>query len=219
MRRITPAGFPAVALAAAICFSAIATAIRVQAFPGLDEKIAAHIQGWESPWLTHGMIFLSWMGTGLPLVLLTAAIIVLLYRKLGFRREVGLIVFVALGSALLNTGLKAMFRRPRPEVYRLAEASGFSFPSGHSMAAFSLYGLLALLLWPYLHGKYNRTAVLAAAAFLIAAIGFSRIYLGVHYPSDVLGGYAASGCWISAVLALYRRLTLPAAEKLPTRLR
>ncbi len=207
MRRLIPTGFPAAALAAACCFGAIAATIRLQAFPGLDERVAARIQGWESPWLTPGMIFLSWMGTGLPLVLLTAAIMGLLYRKLGLRRELGLIAFIALGSALLNTGLKHLFRRPRPEVYRLAEATGFSFPSGHSMAAFSLYGLLALLLWPHLRGVAGRTAVLAAAGILIAAIGLSRIYLGVHYPSDVLGGYAASACWIAIVLALYRRLS------------
>lgn len=212
MRRLIPTGFPAAALAFACCFGIIAAAIRLQAFPGMDESVAARIQGWESPWLTPGMIFLSWMGTGLPLVLLTAAIMGLLYRKLGLRRELGLIAFIALGSALLNTGLKHLFRRPRPEVYRLAEATGFSFPSGHSMAAFSLYGLLALLLWPHLRGIAGRTAVLAAAGILIAAIGFSRIYLGVHYPSDVLGGYAASACWIAIVLALYRRLSRTAAE-------
>ncbi|MDF2937934.1 MAG: rane-associated phospholipid phosphatase [Paenibacillaceae bacterium] len=210
-RRILPTGYPAAALTAAFIFAAIAALIRLQTFPGLDEKIAARVQEWESPLLTSGMTFLSWMGSGLPLVLLTAVIMGLLYRMLGFRREIGLIAFTALGSALLNTGLKHLFRRPRPEVYRLAEAAGFSFPSGHSMAAFSLYGLLALLLWPHLRGKPGKTVLLAAAALLILAIGLSRIYLGVHYPSDVLGGYAASGCWIAAVLALYRKLALAAA--------
>lgn len=211
MRRIIPTGFPAAALIAALCFGAIAAAIRLEVFPGLDGDIAACVQGMESPWLTPVMIFLSRMGTGLPLVLLTAAIMGLLYRMLGLRRELGLIAFVVLGSALLNTGLKALFRRPRPEVYRLAEASGFSFPSTHSMMAFSLYGLLALLLWPHLRGAAGRTALLAAAGMMIAAIGFSRIYLGVHYPSDVLGGYAASACWITIVLALYRRFSPSAA--------
>ncbi|RAV06549.1 phosphatase PAP2 family protein [Paenibacillus sp. YN15] len=207
MRRFLPSGYPAAALAAACSFVVIAAAVRLQAAPGLDEKLAARVQSWESPGLTLCMTLLSWIGTGLPLVLLTAVIMGLLYHKLGFRREIWLIALTAVGSALLNVALKHLFRRPRPEVYRLAEAAGFSFPSGHSMAAFSLYGLLAFLLWPRLQGSFSRTVLLAAAASLILAIGLSRIYLGVHYPSDVLGGYAASACWIAAVLALYRRLT------------
>lgn len=206
MPRLLPSGYPAAALGAACGFGLIAAAVRYQAFPGTDERLAAWIQGWESPSLTAWMAFFSRMGTGLPLVLLIVAIMVLLYRILGFRRELLLIAFTAAGSGLLNVALKQLFRRPRPEAYRLAEAAGFSFPSGHSMAAFSLYALLALLLWPYIRRPAGRLALLLAMFSLIAAIGLSRIYLGVHYPSDVLGGYVASTCWITAVLAFYKRM-------------
>ena len=93
---------------------------------------------------------------------------------------------------LLNQLLKRIIQRPRPEGYRLITENGYSFPSGHSMASMAFYGFIIYLIWKLVKNKkikYLETGILGIFIFLI---GFSRIYLGVHYASDVVGGFAIS---------------------------
>ncbi|MEH7018011.1 MULTISPECIES: phosphatase PAP2 family protein [Bacillus] len=144
------------------------------------------------------MKFFTFIGSGLPVVFLTLAIILFLYKVLHHRRELILFVWVVIGSALLNWILKMIFHRARPTIHRIVDANGFSFPSGHSMAAFSLYGIVTFLLWRHVKSSFGRVILILISATMILAIGVSRIYLGVHYPSDVLGGYLASGTWLAA---------------------
>ncbi|MNP70769.1 Phosphatidylglycerophosphatase B [compost metagenome] len=87
----------------------------------------------------------------------------------------------------------------------MIDVNGFSFPSGHSMAAFSLYGVMAFLLWRHTLTSIGRGVLIAFSVAMILMIGISRIYLGVHYPSDVLGGFLASGCWLSISIWFYQR--------------
>ncbi|MFR2197434.1 MAG: phosphatase PAP2 family protein [Clostridia bacterium] len=93
---------------------------------------------------------------------------------------------------LLNQLLKRIIQRPRPEGYRLITENGYSFPSGHSMVSMAFYGFIIYLIWKLVKNKkikYLETGILGIFIFLI---GFSRIYLGVHYASDVVGGFAIS---------------------------
>ena len=106
---------------------------------------------------------------------------------------------------LLNVVLKALVRRPRPTGFRLASATGFSFPSGHSMAAMAFFGLIIWFVWRHVRDRRRRTALTVALAFVILMIGVSRVYLGVHYASDVLAGFCVSCIW----LALYTKLVAP----------
>lgn len=93
---------------------------------------------------------------------------------------------------ILNTTLKNIFVRPRPIDYRLIEETGYSFPSGHSMASMAFYGLLIYLIYKNVKNKYLKWTLILVLSVLIILIGFSRIYLGVHYTSDVLGGFLIS---------------------------
>lgn len=106
---------------------------------------------------------------------------------------------------LLNVVLKALVRRPRPMGFRLASATGFSFPSGHSMVAMAFFGLIIWFVWRHVRDRRRRVALTAALAFVILMIGVSRVYLGVHYASDVLAGFCVSCIW----LALYTKLVAP----------
>lgn len=109
-------------------------------------------------------------------------------------------------AALLNVVLKAIVQRPRPEGFRLAVEGGFSFPSGHSMAACAFFGLIIWLVWRYERAPRRRLLLTAVFSLVILMVGVSRIYLGVHYASDVVAGFCASLAW----LALYTRLAAPA---------
>ena len=123
-------------------------------------------------------------------VLIAIAIGTLLSIK---NKKIGLCVTGNLVIAtLLNQLLKYIIQRPRPEGYRLIAESGYSFPSGHSMVSMAFYGLIIYLIWKMVKNKRIKYVACGILGFLIPMIGFSRIYLGVHYASDVIGGFAIS---------------------------
>ena len=93
---------------------------------------------------------------------------------------------------ILNQLLKRILQRPRPEAFRIINESGYSFPSGHSMVSMAFYGYLIYLIYKYVKNKYIKWGSIILLGALICSIGVSRIYLGVHYTSDVLGGFLLS---------------------------
>ena len=105
----------------------------------------------------------------------------------------------------LNTLLKVIVQRPRPEGFRLVAESGYSFPSGHSMVAMAFFGLLIWMIWRYHRRDAMRVVWCAFFAVVIVLVGASRIYLGVHYASDVIAGFCVSLAW----LAFYTRVVAP----------
>ena len=105
---------------------------------------------------------------------------------------------------MLELTLKYAFHRPRPAPFFGAVPHTYSFPSGHSLMSFCIYGVLAGLLSHRIRSAAVRIMVWILAAALVAAIGVSRIYLGMHYPSDVIAGYLAAAVWVSASLAADR---------------
>src|SRR5215207_1380463 len=121
------------------------------------------------------------------------------------------------GSAVLNRLLKGLFERPRPHFeHPLLVESSFSFPSGHAMESFVVYGMLAYFAVLAFRTWESRVAVVFGAALLVVLIGFSRMYLGVHYFSDVLAGYAAGGVWLSALVTATEAITRRTKDAKPT---
>jgi len=147
-------------------------------------------------------LFRAISGLGSPWVLIPLALVItvfLVIQKQGLLLEGWLLAF--LGGFLLNNILKRAIHRPRPYP-GAAEYSSWSFPSGHAMVSLIAYGMVAYVL--ILLGPRNRRAqlaIVAGAALLVLAIGFSRLYLGAHYFSDVVGGYAAGMLWLSACIS------------------
>ena len=109
------------------------------------------------------------------------------------------------GVVLLNQVFKFIVQRPRPEGFRLIAESGYSFPSGHSMVAMAFYGLLAWMAWRYERDPLVRHISMAGFGLVVMLVGISRVYLGVHYASDVLAGLLLSTAW----LALYTKVVAP----------
>ncbi|MGC5774191.1 phosphatase PAP2 family protein [Paenibacillus pabuli] len=186
-------------------FAIIALSISDNQIHRFDDTLMTWIQDMESPGMTRWMELFTWIGSGLPVVAITLISMIVLYVFLGHRRELLFLGCVIAGSAILNTLLKLLFHRARPSIHRIIEATGYSFPSGHSMAAFSLYGGLAFLIWKHVPTAAGRVLMIIVSAVFIVTIGMSRIYLGVHYPSDVIGGYFLSGCWLATCIWFYQR--------------
>jgi len=147
---------------------------------------------WSVVTALGGGASLFWIGTGMGLLL-------------AIRRRYLLLAGWAtalLGGGLLDFALKQAFQRPRPEdAMDFLVNISWSFPSGHSMGSLIAYGMLAYVLsTEFVHHRDLRKWVIAPCAFMVLAIGVSRMYLGVHYLSDVLGGFAAGGLWLTACI-------------------
>lgn len=108
-------------------------------------------------------------------------------------KKIGVSIFSNLAIiTALNQLLKNILQRPRPTEYRIIEETGYSFPSGHSMISMAFYGYIIYLIYKYVKNKYIKWFSIVLLSILICSIGISRIYLGVHYTSDVLGGFLIS---------------------------
>lgn len=125
-------------------------------------------------------------------------------RRPGLCAAVNLVCVV-----VINQVLKSIVQRPRPDGFRLISEVGYSFPSGHSMVSMAFYGLCAWMVWTYERDRIMRRLCCLAFAFVIVAIGISRVYLGVHYATDVIAGFCVSIAWIALYTKVFCPLFLP----------
>jgi membrane-associated phospholipid phosphatase len=162
-----------------------------------DERFAAWLHGRATDPFTDVFRAITWTGNFVTLLVVTVIAVVVLWRR---RRQTDAL-FVALaflGAQVLSNGMKLGFRRERPFFPDpLATESTFSFPSGHALVSLAVYGSIALLLARGISSPPRRLLVLGGAGLLVLAIGFSRLYLGVHFLSDVLAGFAAGTAWLA----------------------
>jgi len=167
-----------------------------------DQFVRMRIHEYASPGLTRAMIAISFVGgDGLTIA---AVVSLLLFLHFRWKRATLWLVVNILGALVLDLTLKYAFHRPRPAPFFVALPRTYSFPSGHALFSFCFYGMLAGLLMDRIKSRLEQILIWLAAATLIAAIGFSRVYLGVHYPSDVIAGYLTATLWVSTLIALDR---------------
>ena len=191
-------------LSGVILFSWIAR--RTQFFPG-DRSITRTLQNRRNPWLRRLMIGISEPGFPRVSVPLTAGIAGIFWF-LRFRLE-AIFLIVSTTSNILNALIKRVIKRPRPtnELVTVARVINEpSFPSGHVMHYMNLFGMLTYFLATNWRSGRLRNALIALCVSLIALVGPSRIYLGAHWPSDVMAGYAYGGLWFGGLMALYLRV-------------
>ncbi len=163
-----------------------------------DEAVLLWIQNHSPDWFYGPMLFVTALGYYWVVLPLLGLATYAFYRT-GFKVSAALLLTSVAGGLLLTTALKSVFQRARPEFFDSGYAASFySFPSGHATLAVGFYGTLALLVAWRLEGFW-RWAVAVAGVALVLLIGFSRLYLGVHYPTDIIAGYLAAPLWVSTI--------------------
>ena len=115
------------------------------------------------------------------------------------------ITFDLVGCTVINQTIKHIVRRPIPNVLRLVSESGYSFPSGHSMISVAFYGLVIYFVYKNINNKYLKWALISLLSLLILTIGFSRIYVGVHYFTDVVGGFFLALAYLIVYIYIYNK--------------
>lgn len=183
-------------------FGVMAVLVSKQTIVHFDSTIISFVQSFEATMLTSIKKFFTVIGGAKLIVVISLLVLFLLYKVLKHRSELILFIAVIAGANVLFASLKLLFHRERPDLHRLIEASNYSFPSGHATNAFALYGIITFLLWRHIPSRLVRIIL---SVFMILTIGLSRIYLGVHYPSDVIAGYFISACWLTFAIWFYQR--------------
>ncbi|HXN49869.1 MAG TPA: phosphatase PAP2 family protein [Bryobacteraceae bacterium] len=188
----------AASVAALLLFAWLAERVARGAAIAFDGAVRAGVHRHASPGLTELMRLVSELGSVVPLFLICALTFAALLAAHSQRAALFL-VLTMIGAVLLDATLKLTFHRPRPVPFFGTPAPlSYSFPSGHALILACYFGIVAAFLTARLRRRSARILVWLAAAVLAGMVGYSRIYLGVHYPSDVIGGYAAAIIWVTA---------------------
>lgn len=193
-------------------FVKLAQEVREQETVGIDTHILIFINNLSNKFLDALLPVATDIGGAVGVIVLTVIVLALLVYKNEYRRALLIIVSVA-GATVLNVILKALFERQRPDLWtQLIHETGYSFPSGHAMASAALGIALVVALW---HSRWRWWAA-GFAGLYIGFVGLSRLYLGVHFPSDIIAGWLVSGAWVLAVALLMRsRFGHKALKNLP----
>jgi len=195
-----PIAIWAVAFVACLsAFASIAWLIGQPGVPALDRAVTDFLHGFSGPLLDAFMDAATNLGSTAVLALVVAVSALLLAAR-GRLAEALFVVLALVGSLWLNDQLKQFFHRPRPSFEWAIPPPETGFPSGHSMNSFVVYVALALVIWR-LRGRRAGIRAVAVAMALTLTVGISRIYLGAHWFSDVIGAYLAGALWLLLLVA------------------
>jgi undecaprenyl-diphosphatase len=201
-------------LACALSFVLLWTFVLLGDALALDVPLAAAIGGVGLP--TAGWEAVTWLGG--PVLVPLGVTLVIAVALTGRLRLAVILALVLLGGTLLTDVVKETVARPRPAVeHQLVAVTGFSFPSGHALNSTTAYGVVALVAWgSALHARL-RLGIVAACVAAAVLVGLSRIALGVHYPTDVAGGWLAGLSLVSLGAVLVRRTRAMGRDWRPAR--
>ena len=165
-----------------------------------DIRIINLLQIFRTPNFTKTMLFITYLGNW-QVVFLGAALASFILLLLKKRQHVVALVASVVGGEFLVASSKILFHRLRPPLLNaIIQENGYSFPSGHSLVSVTFYGIIGYFIFKSVRSKLAKVATFLGTILIISLIGFSRMYLGVHYPTDVLGGHVAGLAWVTAVI-------------------
>jgi membrane-associated phospholipid phosphatase len=167
-----------------------------------DTNFLLWLHQFANPSLDKLMLLITNLGNPNTVVIVAVINFLLLWWR-RYRQEAKFFVLACLGALILNTGLKLFFSKPRPELWhRLISEKSFSFPSGHALGSMVLYGFIAYELAT--HYPHFAKVIYSFTIILIAAIGMSRLYLGVHWPTDIIAGYGVGFLWLMICITMLK---------------
>lgn len=206
VRRYRAVLFQAYIIIATIALAILLFYARTVAYFTFDLTIERWVQGFTPVWFDALMRFISELGFP-PLAYLLPSFIIILVFFIGLRWEATVLTISVVGIELLGTLVKLLVQRGRPTpdlVNVFSPLSDYSFPSGHVLLFVGFLGFLFFLLYTLARHSLARTIGLLVIGALIALVGISRVYLGQHWPSDVLGAYLMGSVWLALMIYLYR---------------
>jgi undecaprenyl-diphosphatase len=175
-----------------------------QAF-GFDTAWIYWVHGYANPSLDAMMLTITQLADARVVVVIVALTLGVLWWR-NHRSEAKIFAMACLGAFILNNGMKLFFAKPRPHIFpSLISETSFSFPSGHALGGFVMYGFLAYLLSAHFP-KFSKS-IYTLAVITIAAIGLSRIYIGVHWPTDIIAGYGVGYIWLMLCITMLKLQT------------
>jgi undecaprenyl-diphosphatase len=190
----------ATAAGALFLFSWLAEEVLDGDAQAFDETIRAFVHGFAGVWLTAFMKFVTMLGSTLFLSV-TLICILIIFIRINWKHAAVLLTVNMVGAVILNFVLKVSFARARPiPFFDTPLPDSYSFPSGHALYAACFYGVLAWLIAARIRDRPLKILIWVFAVMSALLIGLSRIYLGVHYPSDVIAGYSAAIVWVLTVI-------------------
>ena len=152
-----------------------------------DDNVYNYISSFRNSYLDNIFKIITKFANPISITILVLILLIILKKENIYK-----LILTVSTTVLLNQALKHLIRRPRPDYIRLVSEKGFSFPSGHSMVSLAFYGFIIYLIYKYIKNKKIKVFLITLLSMLIAFIGISRIYLGVHYTSDVCAGFLIS---------------------------
>ena len=204
-----------VGIAGTAAFVALASEVREGETQGFDEAVIRWIGAHHSPLLDRAMLEVTALGTGVTVLMIV--VIAALFLTLNQHKYSAILLLVATtGGLVLNGVLKLGFERPRPSIFvPVVDTVSSSFPSGHAMSSAIVYGTVAYLAARLHRRRWARWLVMMFALIVIVLISFSRMYLGVHYPSDVLAGVIIGLAWAGFCMATLEAIQRYALRRAP----
>lgn len=177
--------------------------VKNEMIDGFDQKITDFVLSFRSPALTDYFVFVTDVGDVkgyLVILLITIILSFLVFKKWKYVWQITLVLLLA---TLSNMMLKRFIDRARPDIEHLVSVKTLSFPSGHAMSSMAFYGFLIYLVYKIKLNKILKSFLVLLLTTLILSIGISRIYLGVHFPSDVAGGWIAGLIWVFFCILIF----------------
>ena len=179
-----------------------------RALKGYDRKVTDFVISFRTPQLNKIFQFITDAGDLYGYIIATSIAAIFFFLRFRNWKIILELLSITILAALSNIALKRVINRQRPEIEHLVVVESLSYPSGHSMSAMAFYGFLIYLSFRIKLPKWLRGLLVFFFIFLILGIGISRIYLGVHFPSDVLGGFTAGLIWVAFCIVLFNLIDL-----------
>ena len=189
-------------------FISLTETLHSDALAKYDSKVTEFIISFRTPPLNKFLQFITEVGDFNGYLVMAILSTIIFYLKFKNWRYVAEIFFVLIVSGLSNVALKQVINRARPDAEHLVSVATLSYPSGHAMSAIAFYGFLIYLIYTFKLKAWLKAGLILLFVFLIITIGISRVYLGVHYPSDIVGGYIAGFIWVLFCIVLFHIIDL-----------